>query len=1044
MPARTPRPCHALIACGLAWGGIAVTNARADLSEGWTVFDNASVSTPNLLVNSGAESGPPGSADGWTPFGQGYAVDYLVVHGGSRSFKLRATAVGEQRGAYQVVTLNQPAARPLLFGGWSRAQNLWGVRSSDYAIYLDVAYTDGTSLFARVVTFPTGTTGWQYGEALILPEKPIRSVAFYLLLRGNYVGTAWFDDLVLREFPTGAAVFDHAVVGSPANPPDLAGEPVLSIATGDGLGLGLTATGGAVAALGLDGNPLVPAGRAYTGGFFARDAFAGSAFIHAGGTVTEDGGTLALDGRLPALDLSLTAAFVPLADSIAVSGELTDLTGTDRAITLYFALPFDPGGWRWGDDQRHSRTIRGTPEYRLTAASDGLDTGFSSFPWSSATGLVRNDGTAAGLSLAFPLDAPRQVRLVAHPDTRQLYVAFDLGLSPGALKNPSRASFAFRIYRHDARWPFGDDASEGFRASAQRYYGLFPQLFAFGDPAGGQGIWTAYVDLSPIPNLADFGIAYHEGVVEYVPFDDTAGIATFRYVTEPWSYHMPIDDPTVDNTNYEQVMAYLRDQYQNGTGRDQQMAEATLSSGSFDDSGRYRFRPEAAPWCNAGGNCAVFILDPDPDVDVPPYTVNKASTDWNPDVWSTYDSLPTLDGEYVDGSGQYSLIQNFRRAHFRAADLPLAFDPTTRRVTIPEIFSVAEYTRVITDDIHARGKLTMSNAFLNGVPWTVEQYDFNGAETDWLRTGSFRPEDDRWFNYRRALSHRKPFGTLMHTNFATLTAGQLERYMQISLFYGIYPSLGIDTVTGASYWARPDLYERDRSLFRKYVPLVREVSLAGWQPVTGATSSDPVVYLERWGSGATLRLTVRNDNDVARTPIISVDTAAVGLPPAGSRRVHDRITGETHTVGYGGGRLTLGWSLPAGGVALLAFDELPPPPPVPDGRTVTGSQVRVARAPQGAVTVRWDAARCPAPGYHIVWYDLATISSYAISGVTCATGTTGSWTGGPPGGDAALLVVSDDGAGSEGSYGCDSSGSERLSSTAACGITFKRIDGACP
>lgn len=1042
MPGRFTHVWPAVLALGLVCG--APLSARADLSDGWTVFDNTTISTPNLLLNPGAESGPPDSADSWTAFGQGYGVDRQVRHGGARSLKLRTTQLGEVRGAYQVVTLNQAVARPLLFGGWSRAQSLWGARSSDYAIYLDVAYADGTYLYAQVVTFPTGTTAWQYGEAVILPEKPIRSVAFYVLLRTSYVGTAWFDDLVLREFPAGAAIFDHGIVAAPASPPDLGGAPTLSIVTDDGLGLSLTQTGGAVAALDLDGTPLVPSGRAYTGGFFVRDAAAGSAYLHAGGTVAQDGRSLALDARFTAVDLTMTASLVALADSIDVHGEIRDLTGTDRAISLYFALPVDTGGWRWGDDPRHSRTIRGTQEFRVTAQRDGLDTGFGSYPWAAVTGLPRSDGTAAGLSLAFPLEAPRQVRTVVHPDTRQLYVAFDLGLSPAALKNPQRASFAFRISRHSATWPYGDTASEGFRAAAQRYYDLYPQSFSWNDPAGGQGIWVAFVDLAPIPNLADFGIAYHEGVVEWVPFDDTAGIATFRYVTEPWSYHMPIHDPTVDNTNYDEVMAYLQSQYEQGTGRDREMAEATLSSGSFDESGRYRVLPETASWCNNGGNCALFILNPDPDVNVPPYTVNKAWTDWNPEVWGTYDSLPTLDGEYVDGSGQYSLIPNFRREHLAAADLPPAFDPSTRRVTIPELFSVAEYTRVITDDIHGRGKLTMSNAFLNDVPFTVEQYDFNGAETDWLRSGAFRPPDDRWFNYRRALSYRKPFGTLMHTDFAALTPAQLERYMQISLFYGFYASTGGDTVTGTRYWERPDLYERDRSLFRKYVPLVREVNLAGWRPVTGATSSDPQVSLERWGAGATLRLTVRNDSDLARSTTLSLDTTEVGLPSAGSRRVHDRIDGSARTVGYGGGHLDVDWSLPAGGVALLAFDEVAPPPPVPDGATVGGSPIQVTRVTADSVTVTWDVTRCPAPGYHLVWYELAAISSYTVSAVTCAVGTAGQWTGLAPAGDLGLLVVADDGAGTEGSYGPDGTGEERPSSIDACGIMFKRIDADCP
>ena len=94
-----------------------------------------------------------------------------------------------------------------------------------------------------------------------------------------------------------------------------------------------------------------------------------------------------------------------------------------------------------------------------------------------------------------------------------------------------------------------------------------------------------------------------------MPFDDGAGVSTLRYVSEPWSYWMAISDPNVNNTDYNQVLAYLQNQYVNGSGWEQQMAEATLSAGSFDEAGRYRYEATAAPWCNNGGNCLLYTSD---------------------------------------------------------------------------------------------------------------------------------------------------------------------------------------------------------------------------------------------------------------------------------------------------------------------------------------------------------------------------------------------------------------------------------------------------
>ena len=58
--------------------------------------------------------------------------------------------------------------------------------------------TDGTPLYGQHQAFPVGTTQWQVGELVIQPEKPIRNVNIYLLLRGM-AGTAWFDDVAMME-----------------------------------------------------------------------------------------------------------------------------------------------------------------------------------------------------------------------------------------------------------------------------------------------------------------------------------------------------------------------------------------------------------------------------------------------------------------------------------------------------------------------------------------------------------------------------------------------------------------------------------------------------------------------------------------------------------------------------------------------------------------------------------------------------------------------------------------------------------------------------
>jgi hypothetical protein len=77
------------------------------------------------------------------------------------------------------------------------------------------------------------------------------------------------------------------------------------------------------------------------------------------------------------------------------------------------------------------------------------------------------------------------------------------------------------------------------------------------------------------------------------------------------------------------------------------------------------------------------------------------------------------------------------------------------------------------------------------------------------------------------------------------------------------------------------LYDRDRPLFKKYVPLCKRVAEAGWEPLTQARSSDEKVYVERFGAGRVRYLTVFNDSPGPRTATISLE----GPAPAAGREL---------------------------------------------------------------------------------------------------------------------------------------------------------------
>jgi len=125
--------------------------------------------------------------------------------------------------------------------------------------------------------------------------------------------------------------------------------------------------------------------------------------------------------------------------------------------------------------------------------------------------------------------------------------------------------------------------------------------------------------------------------------------------------------------------------------------------------------------------------------------------------------------------------------------------------------------------------------------------------------------------------------------------------MRRCLAYGMFPGFFSADASTRTYFSQPDLYNRDRPLFKKYVPLCKLVAEAGWQPITRATSSEPKVYVERFGEHY---FTVFNDSQEEKTVLLRFEK--------GYTAFRDLVSG-TEMVNDGVLRLRL----PAEGVALL-------------------------------------------------------------------------------------------------------------------------------
>lgn len=764
----------------------------------------------NLLTNPGFERTSENIAADWRPYETGYTLASDVRRSGSYSIRCENASPNERRGATYELTLNQKEPAPILVSGWSRAENVQGSRAIDYAIYLDILYTDGTPLWGQTATFRTGTHDWERRQVLVVPTKPIRTVFIHALFRLK-TGTVWFDDFEAREL-TGDNVFD----GQPLAPPRLA------------------------------------AGQ--RAGWFVRDVAAGSPIVDA-----RQAGRLKLTLRTDPDAASFRRATV------------VDEAGRDRAITLYYVERVAGPGATWWRNIRAHQTAGQQELTNLEQIHVGATGLISPYPLACVT--TPREGRALGVH---PDQGPCVLRFGYHPASGLLYAAADFALTPKNQLNRvdarrGKASLRLVAFAVDRRW--------GFRSAAERYYALFPTHY--GRRATAEGIWIPFTDPALVQGLEDFGIAYHEGD-NSVESDDKLGILSFRY-TEPMTYWMPM--PKETPRTYEAALALIREHAAGQDESKKRWAQTVLNSCGQDEEGRFNVEFVAAPWSDG----ATWVLNANPALPAGPDAWTKATHSYTPEMADRMygpAARGVQDGEYLDSIEGWSQWLDYRPESLRYSSYPLTFDTDTHRPVVPTWFSTCELTRFMSQDLRRRGKLLMANATPLRLHCFAPLLDVMGCERNWLPGGTWQPDSDDYFCLVRTLSNRKPYLLLQNTDFDAF-APYVERYFARCMFYAVYPSFFSIDAANNPYWMAPRWYNRDRPLFRKYIPVIKKLSAEGWQPVTHASSSNPRVFLERYG---TRHLTVMNDSRERQQARLVLDLRQLGLASA---RIRDVLSGET-------------------------------------------------------------------------------------------------------------------------------------------------------
>ena len=133
----------------------------------------------------------------------------------------------------------------------------------------------------------------------------------------------------------------------------------------------------------------------------------------------------------------------------------------------------------------------------------------------------------------------------------------------------------------------------------------------------------------------------------------------------------------------------------------------------------------------------------------------------------------------------------------------------------------------------------------------------------------------------RTMSGAKPYLLLMNTDYDRFTPELVEKYFNRCLFYGMWPGFFSHNAADNPYWQNPKWYNRDRPLFKKYLPQIKRVAEAGWQPVTGATCDNEKILCERFGSNekGEVFYTAFNDTTQAQAGTLRIAEPSRGATP---------------------------------------------------------------------------------------------------------------------------------------------------------------------
>jgi len=251
---------------------------------------------------------------------------------------------------------------------------------------------------------------------------------------------------------------------------------------------------------------------------------------------------------------------------------------------------------------------------------------------------------------------------------------------------------------------------------------------------------------------------------------------------------------------------------------------------------------------------------------------------------SMFEGIPQIDGAYIDSvSGWATRRMNFRREHFHCSRNPFSYDPESLRVVAPGRYYTYDFLKELGDRIHPGGRYVFTN--IHNTMDTFLLYpvsDIPGIESS--------VTNHERFAYIRSASYHKPAVLL---NFLNLHGFEVrskhDQHWRLAMLYGLYPSIGRRC---------DEAYEVYGDLYRRFMPSLKRICAAGWEPVTHARCDPPGPYVERFGTSpdSGLFFAVLNESDDPYEGALRLDAEALALTVTPDLRAMDTVSGSMSAV----------------------------------------------------------------------------------------------------------------------------------------------------